>query len=200
MHRVVFFDLETRKHAEDLRPDDKDAGWDELRSGKGGVSALAIYDSLDRWLYLYDDFSIQEATRRLEQADSVVGFCSTKFDAPVMEGLIGRALRLRHHYDIYVELARANADKGDRTSIGDMQLDTVSRRNLGRGKINHGSNAKELARKGRWGQLFNYCGDDVHLTYDLFIRICTDGGLINHNGKFIPMPVVDWLREDFAKE
>lgn len=200
MRRIIFLDLETRKHAEDLRPDDKDAGWDELRSGKGGASAIAIYDAYDMWLYLYDDLSLGGAVKRLEQADAVIGFCSSRFDIPVIEGLLGRALRLRTHYDIYTEISKANAEKGIRPTIGDLKLDTISRRNLGRGKINHGSHAKELARQGRYGELFNYCGDDVHLTYDLFVKICTNGGLINHTGKFIALSVPEWLRNDFSEE
>jgi len=200
MTSIVFFDLETRKHAEDLNPEDRDAGWDALRKGKGGISALALYDTRDNWLYLYDDFTVHDAARRLESADLVVGFCSAKFDVPVIEGLVGRALRLRYHYDIYVELSREIAQRGIRTGVGDLKLDTISRRNLGRGKIDHGSHAKELARCGRWGQLFNYCADDVHLTRDLFVKLCRDSGLSFNKGKFIPLPVPELGRDVFRKE
>jgi DEAD/DEAH box helicase domain-containing protein len=180
--RIVFVDLETRKLAADLRPDDNDAGWAELRAGKGGASAICIYDTLDHWLYMYDDFTVEVAARHLEAADIIVGFCSEKFDLPVIEGLIHRRLRIRRHIDIYVELVRACTTAGNPLQRGDLTLDRISRRNLARGKTDHGSNAKELAAKGQWAKLFNYCSADVKLTYDLYQKLIADGGLIGPNG------------------
>lgn len=192
--RVIFFDIESRKWASDLRPDDPDAGWDDLRAGKGGASAICLYDTRDNWLYTYDDHNPEVAARHLEVADVVVGFCSEKFDIPCLEGLVHRRIRLKNHIDIYVEIVRTNAERGVIGQKGDFTLDAISRRNLGRGKIDHGSNAKELARTGQWGKLFNYCADDVHLTRDLFAKMCKDGGLINLRGKFLSLPTPDWIR------
>lgn len=198
--RIVFFDIETRKWASDLRPDDVDAGWDDLRTGRGGASAIAVYDTNDHYLYLYDDHCAETCARHLELASAVVGYCSEKFDIPCLEGLIGRKLKLSYHFDIYHELVRENASRGKIGQKGDFTLDWISKRNLGRGKINHGANARELARKGHWGALFNYCADDVHLTRDLFARICRDGGLMNLGG-FTSLVVPDHIKrgmEDFS--
>ncbi len=200
MARIVFFDLETRKHASDLDPENNEAGWDALRRGEGGISALVIYDTRDHWLYPYDDHSIQAAAKHLESADVVVGFRSEKFDVPVVEGILGRNLRLRYHYDIYTEIARANAHKGIVGLKGDFTLDAVCKRNLGRGKVEHGSNAKELAARGHWGRLFYYCGDDVHLTRDLFARMCDKGGCMNNNRSFLPLVIPDWISRSMMKE
>lgn len=185
----MFFDIESRKWASDLRPDDNEAGWEELRTGKGGAAAIALFDTFSNFLYLYDDHTAENCARHLEHADLVVGFCSTRFDVPCLEGLIHRRLRLADHYDIYVELTETLAKRGITGQKGDFTLDRLSKRNLGRGKIDHGSNARELARTGQWGKLFNYCADDVHLTRDLFARICRDGGLINLGGKFTSLCV-----------
>jgi hypothetical protein len=192
--RIMFFDIETRKWASDLRPDDNEAGWDELRAGKGGASAIALYDTLSNFLYLYDDHTAETCAQHLEQADLVVGFCSLKFDVPCLEGLIHRRLRLAEHYDIYIELTMELAKRGKSGQRGDFTLNRLSKQNLGRGKIDHGSNAPELARKGQWGKLFNYCADDVHLTRDLFARICRDGGLINLGGKFTSLSVSEHFK------
>lgn len=189
--RIMFFDIESRKWASDLRPDDKEAGWDELRTGKGGASAIALYDTRDKFLYLYDDHCAETCARHLEAADLVVGFCSEKFDIPCLEGLVGRRLRIKDHIDIYDVLVKELANRGITGQKGDFTLDRLSKRNLGRGKIEHGSNARELARTGQWGKLFNYCADDVHLTRDLFARMCRDGGLINLGGKFTSLNVPD---------
>jgi DEAD/DEAH box helicase domain-containing protein len=194
MKRIIFFDLESRKWAEDLRPDDKDAGWDELRSGKGGASAICIYDTLDDWLYAYDDHEVETVARHLEAADLVVGYCSEKFDIPCIEGLANRRLRLRGSYDIYEKIIMAYAVRGQRGQKGDFKLDTMCKRNLGRGKIDHGSNAKTLALEGKWGKLFRYCGSDVQLTRDLFRKLVTDGGLIGLRGQFISLPVPEGIQ------
>lgn len=192
--RIVFFDIESRKWASDLRPDDTEAGWDELRTGKGGASAIAIYDTRDHYLYLYDDHKAVNAALHLEAADLVVGFCSDRFDVPCLEGLIGRRMRLKQHIDIYSLLVKTNSLKGLKGQRGDYTLDRLSKQNLGRGKIDHGSNARELARLGRWGELFNYCADDVHLTRDLFVCMCRDGGLINLGGRFTLLDVPEHFK------
>jgi DEAD/DEAH box helicase domain-containing protein len=192
MPRILFFDLETRLHAADLHPD-REAGWAALRAGEGGISALAIYDSMLNWSYLYDDHSLQAAVMHLEQADAVVGFASKSFDLPVIEGILGRKLVLNYHYDILEEATRAFALQGGKRHKGDFTLDSVCKRTIGRGKIEHGSHAKQLATEGRWGQLFNYCLDDVHLTHDLFQFIREHNGIIRPDKGFLTMTLPDWL-------
>jgi DEAD/DEAH box helicase domain-containing protein len=177
-----------------LDKEDGDRGWDMLRRGEGGVSALAIWDSQDTWCSLYDDHSITAAARHLELADVVVGYSSERFDVPVIEGLVGRKLALRYHIDIYALLARALAEQGFVGTKGDCTMDRITRRTLGRGKINHGSHAKVLAAQGRWADLFSYCMSDVQLTRDLFLYICEHGGVIGPRG-FISLDVPEWLRE-----
>lgn len=200
MTRIICFDVETRKWSSDLDPENKENGWALLREGKGGASAICLYDSQEKWCYTYDDHSVNAAAKHLETADLIVGFRSEAFDVPVVEGLVGRKLRIKQHYDIYVEIARANAERGVVGGKGDFTLSAVSKRNIGRGKIDHGSNAKMLASTGRFGQLFNYCLDDVHLTYNLFARICRDGGLINLGGGFLPLKVPEYIAKIFAQE
>jgi len=200
MARIIFFDVETRKWARDLHEDEQ-LGWDKLRRGEGGASAICLYDTRDKWAYAYDDHTAKQAAQHLEAADLIVGFTSRDFDIPVVEGLIGRKLRLKSTYDIYTEIARANAERGLVGRKGDFTLDAISKRNLGRGKIDHGSNAKALALSGNWGKLFNYCLDDVHLTRDLFARICRDGGLNNLNGSFLNLPPLpEWIVAEMARE
>lgn len=187
--RTLYFDVETRKWAADLRPEDIEAGWEELRHGHGGASAIAVYDTRDNWLYLYDDHTIEACARHLEAASIIVGYNSESFDIPCIEGIVGRRLRLKKHIDIYRLLVQEHARRGIEGQKGDFTLDAVSKRNLGRGKIDHGANAKDLMRKGHWGKLFNYWGDDVHLTRDLYTKMVADGGLIGLRGQFISLPV-----------
>jgi hypothetical protein len=188
--RIIVFDIESRLWAKDLDPKDEEHGWELLRQGKGGASAISLYDTHEEWLYTYDDHEIETAARHLEQADILVGYNSDGFDIPVMEGLARRRLRIRHSFDIYTALTGACAMRGIKLGKGDLKLERISRRNLGRGKIEHGGNAKQLAKDGKFGRLFRYCSDDVHLTYDLFMKIVDDGGLIGPSGFLrLPLPV-----------
>lgn len=194
MCRIVVFDLETRKHAKELHPDN-DAGWEALRRGEGGISALAIWDSSQDWTYLYDDHTIEGAARHLEAADVAIGFRSVGFDVPAIEGVLGRSLALKRHEDLYVNIVQEAARRGIVGSKGDFTLDTLSKLNLGRGKVEHGEHAPELARRGRWAQLFHYCTDDVRLTRDLFRVIRQKGSVRIVSGRTLSLSLPDWLKE-----
>jgi DEAD/DEAH box helicase domain-containing protein len=182
--RIVIFDLETRLHADQLDKN-KEIGWARLRAGDGGISALAVYDLQDEWLYLYDEHSVREVATHLEKADVVVGFRSEGFDVPVVEGLLGRKMRLREHLDLYALIARTNASSGRVGTTGDNTLDAICRRTFGRGKSGSGAHAPELYSQRRFGELFNYCGQDVRLTRDLLLHIGQHGGVQNFTGSFL---------------
>ena len=183
MH-IVVFDLETRLLAEHLDKN-KEIGWRRLIAGDGGISALAVYDLTEQWLFLYDEHSIREVAAHLEKADVVVGFRSEGFDVPVVEGILGRKLRLREHLDLYRLIARENASRGLVGTSGDLTLDACCRRSFGRGKSGSGAHAPDLYADRRFGELFNYCGLDVRLTRDLLLFIAEHGGVQNFTGSFL---------------
>lgn len=193
--RVLFMDLETRKLSSDLRPDDNDAGWDALRRGEGGISAMVIYDTETNFCHMYDDNTIQAAARHLEMGAVLVTHTGIRFDVPVIEGVLGRNLRLPYHFDIFAEVSAAILARGLTAGLGDMKLDRMARQNLGRGKINHGSHITDLIRAGQWAKVFNYAADDVRLTRDLFTKIAADGGLISLNGQFLSLDIPSWILE-----
>jgi len=181
--RVCVFDLETRKLASELDPH----GWDKLKRGEGGVSALAIYDSEDKWVHLYDDTEIESVVAHLELADIVVGWNSKEFDVPVVEGLASRRLNLQKHIDLFVCTRVAITARGLPHRRGDYTLGSVSERTLGRNKLEKGEHAPVLANEGKWARLFRYCMDDVRLTRDLYKHILAEGGIISAQGTFLPL-------------
>lgn len=194
--RIVLFDLETRKLAQDLS-EDHDYGWTLLRAGEGGISALCVYDLTDKWLYLYDDhpLSLKAAISQLENADVVVGYRSEGFDLPCIEGVCGRRLKLKSHIDLYALIARTNAQKGIRGARGDFTLGAVCKRSFGKGKSASGADAPSLAKDGRFGELFNYCGHDVKLTRDLLLHIVKYEGITNVTGSFLALHLPENIRQ-----
>lgn len=195
MCRILVFDLETRKEAKDLDPTNEENGWTLLREGKGGISALAVWSSNDERIHLFDDHSLLAAARYLETANVVVGFYSTHFDIPVIEGILGRKLALKYHYDVYVELAEESARRGIIPRKGDLKLDSVGRRCLGRGKSGDGSAVTRLIKEGKFGDLFEYCMQDVYLTRDIFEFMCINRGVQHLNNSFLPIDIPDWIRK-----
>ena len=136
-----------------------------------------------------DELEVQAATaaRHLESADIVVTHTGSTFDVPCIEGILGRALVLRNHIDLYVEISKGCMRRGIKTTAGDLKLDTLCRKNLGRGKIEHGSHAEQLVSEGRWADVFNYCLSDVQLTHDLYKFICEHGGVHLNGHGWLPL-------------
>ena len=155
-------------------------GWADLKAGKGGITALVIYDSISGRCHLYDEYTADLAASHLEDADVVLGFNSIEFDQKVLEGFLGRPICIALHIDLLLLIwsAISGRKKGN-------TLDEVGKRCLGRGKINTGSNAPALAEKGRWAELFEYCAGDVLLTRDLFAYVQEHGGIVSATSDFL---------------
>jgi DEAD/DEAH box helicase domain-containing protein len=183
---VVFFDLETRKLAQDV------GGWDALKQGKGGISVLAIWDSTTPFrIHTYDDHSIVEAALHLESADVIVSYNGRDFDIPIVEGILKRKLAVKEHLDILQLIRTALKVRGVR---GGNKLDEVGKRTLGRGKSEKSELAPALSDAGEWGRLVNYCIDDVDLTREVFEHIRTEGGVIDVNGEFLPLDLPEFFK------
>jgi hypothetical protein len=189
---IIFYDLETRKLAQDLDPIDNRRGWDLMRQGKGGIYGLMIYDALERWLYPYDDNDILEIAAHLEVADVVVGWNSEGFDRPATEGLLGRKLVLKESLDLLLCVKEGLGRQGIHSwKRGQYTLGAVCQRTLGRTKTGEGKLAPQLPP----GQMFRYCGNDVRLTRDLYEHILREGGIISVDGTVIPVDLPAYLKE-----
>jgi DEAD/DEAH box helicase domain-containing protein len=201
MPHYVVFDVETRKLAQDLGCEFKpcyhsrnECGWDALKGGEGGLSAIVVWDSLEEKPYLYDDKTLEACAKHLESADYVIGFNSAEFDVKPIEGILDRRLVLKEHIDllqlIWRELRRRNQRVKGNT------LDEVGRRTIGVGKSGDGMHAPALANEGRFAELFQYCMDDVTLTHNIFKHVARHGGVIALDGSFLPLELPSELRMD----
>ena len=190
---IVFVDSETRKSPLALH-ENKEIAWELARQGKAGLSAIVVLDGRDNWPYLYDDSCIQEVVAHLESADVVVGFSSSEFDIPAIEGILGRKVAIKDHIDIYGLVREALGERAQQGRAGEYKLGAITKRTLGRGKLENGSYAPDMAFKGEWARLFKYCMDDTRLTRDLFRYIQSEGGIISINRTFLPIKLPEYLR------
>lgn len=175
--RTLFWDIEIR-----LSPDEVPDGWEGARRGECGVSCVAIYDSETGRFHVYDEHDLERCVEHLNEAELLVGFNTLEFDTPALQGAAGLDI-FPDQYDILHEVWKALG-----TRVKGYKLDDICQRlDLGR-KNSNGEFATQLYRKGRFGRLFDYCIQDVHLTKSLSNYIEENGYITGPDGQFLHLP------------
>jgi len=165
--RIVFFDLETQKSAEDV------GGWQNTHLMR--VSVAVIYDSLeDRFLSFTED-EIDDLLGRLEKADLVVGFNIKGFDYGVLRAYTNKNLYDLTTFDILEDVYKRLGFR--------LGLDHLASETLNRGKTADGLQALEWFKQGEMEKLTEYCRQDVAVTRDLFQYGLDRGHLIYRTKK-----------------
>lgn len=176
-HIVV--DVEIQKTIEETP-----GGWDSTE--KLGVSVAVVYEFLsDRFrVYGHTPEELIALRERLLRADRISGYNIWRFDFPVIWQIPGRQrveVLQEKTNDLLIRIWKSlgldennfsEAPKG-------WGLDVVAKGTLGVGKIAHGSLAPKWFQEGKWGQLVDYCIDDVTLERDLALFIDRYGFIVN---------------------
>ena len=182
---ALTFDLETFKLAEDLEGE-----WYAMRRGEGGMSCLIGWSSATGRPHIFDENTLEDAVNMLEATDCVLSFNGVGFDIPVVEGLYGRDLGLKHHVDLIQLIWQA---QGEGIREPGYTLGECSERTLGISKSGDALLAPQLAEEGRWAELFDYCLTDVVLTRKLFQYAQNHGGIIGVDGDLLPLEFPPWF-------
>lgn len=182
--RTIVFDIETRKLADEV------GGWANLKRGDGGISVLILWDSSTGRYHIYDQTTIAEAAEHLEDADVILSFNGEKFDREVIEGILGRRLCLRQHFDLLLMIWDALPCRQKGHTLGE-----VGERTLNQKKTGESIMAPALFNQGRFAELHDYCLADVHLTLRLFQFVQKEGGVVGINGNLLPLSLPDWFQE-----
>lgn len=188
---TTVFDFETRSLAQD--PPWHGHWPAAIADGCGGISAAALISFEDdgtphrahktvEGIQLFDDTDLDGLVSALSTSDRIVSFNGKKFDIPVLEALYGQKLHFREHVDILalIHEALGKYQKGYR-------LTQVAQATLGRKKIESGSHAPAMARRGEWARLFQYCLHDTALTKDLWLHILQHGTITGEPGELVPV-------------
>lgn len=178
--RILFFDLETQKTAEDV------GGWGNKHLMR--LSIGVIYDSARREFLCFGEKQVGELIAMLKQADLVVGFNVKSFDYKVLSAYTTEDLEELPTFDILDDL---------RGRLGfRLSLDHLAFHTLGEKKSADGLQAVEWFKQGRMEELTAYCRKDVEITRDLFEFGCKEGHLIyeTKEGRRVRLPV-DWNLE-----
>ena len=181
MEDHIVVDVEIKKTIEETP-----GGWDA--TDKLGVSVAVVYEFMTDRFRVYGDTprELDQLQNRLLRADRISGFNIWKFDFPVIFGLPGRE-RVESLRDRTNDLLRRiwqslghDPDVFTKATHGGWGLDAVVRGTLkAPGKIANGALAPQWYQAGRWGELVNYCVDDVTLERDLTIFVDRHGYVVN---------------------
>jgi len=150
--RVLFFDLETQRTAQDV------GGWANVPLML--VSVAVVFDSLEDTFRTYEEDRIEDLLDHLETADLVVGFNVKRFDYRVLGAYTGRALERLPTFDILEDIHRRLGFR--------LSLDHLASETLNHPKTADGLQAVAWFRQGEMEKLTEYCRNDVVITRDLF--------------------------------
>ncbi len=175
MKNIVYFDLETKKSADEV------GGWDKI--SQMGMSIGVTYSSATGEYKIYHEKGVDDLIRELQRADLVVGFNNLRFDYEVLHGYTPFDLRQLPTLDMLVDLQNELKHR--------LSLDSIATATFGVEKTAEGLQAIEWFRQGKLMEIAEYCCYDVKIT-----RLVHEFGVQNrllhyHNrfGKKMTVPV-----------
>jgi DEAD/DEAH box helicase domain-containing protein len=183
--RLVFFDLETQRSAEDV------GGWHNAHLMR--VALAVLYDSRSATFETFPESRVPDLLKKLQEADLVVGFNIRRFDYQVLRGYTDLDLSTLSTFDL---LEAIHARLGFRLSLGHLAEET-----LGAAKSADGLRALEWWKQGRLEEIERYCRLDVQLLRDLFQHAVAHGHLLfrTRRGERVRLPA-PWSVAELLEE
>ena len=151
--RVLFFDLETQKSAEEV------GGWANIH--KMGLAVGVVWDSLDREFFTYEEKDARQLVDKLRTADLVVGFNVIGFDYTVLQPYSDFDLQEINTFDMLVDVKKR---LGFRLSLNHLAQHTLNAKKSADGLI-----SLQWYKEGKISKIIQYCKQDVEITRDLYL-------------------------------
>ncbi len=176
-YRVVVFDLETQRSAEEV------GGWHNAHLMR--VSCGVTWDSLDEKFDVYRENEIEKLVEKLKSADLVVGFNQIRFDYKVLSAYTPFDFSTLPSLDILAEIKRTLGHR--------LSLDQLAAATLNKSKSADGLQALEWWKRGEVEKIISYCTEDVEITRDIFLHGVREGYLCYEKKPhgLVKLPV-DW--------
>jgi DEAD/DEAH box helicase domain-containing protein len=165
--RILFFDLETQKLAQEV------GGWNNCHLMR--ISVAVIYDSIEKQFYTYTEDKIDEMLKRFKVADLIVGFNTKGFDYKVLGAYSSINLYELPSFDIMEDLYKRLGFR--------LGLDNLAKETVNKGKSADGLKAVEWFKKGDLESIKKYCIQDVAATRDIFYYGIEKGHLFYRDKK-----------------
>ena len=152
-HRILYFDLETQKSADDV------GGWENIHEMKLAVGV--VWDSCEQEYFSYLEGAASQLVTKLRTADLVVGFNVKKFDYGVLQPYAGFDLDEITTFDMLIDV---NKKLGHRLSLNHLAENTLNAEKSADGLV-----SLQWYKEGKIDKIIEYCKQDVEITRDLFL-------------------------------
>ena len=151
--RILYFDLETQKSAEDV------GGWGNIHDMKLAVGV--VWDSYEQEYFSYQENTALQLVEKLQTADLVVGFNVKKFDYGVLQPYADFDLDEITTFDMLIDI---NKKLGHRLSLNHLAENTLNAKKSADGLV-----SLQWYKEGEIDKIIKYCKQDVEITRDLFL-------------------------------
>jgi len=170
-HRILYFDLETQKSANDV------GGWGNIHLMELAVGV--VWDSLEQKFFSYLESEASQLVEKLKTASLVVGFNVLKFDYGVLQPYADFDLQEITTFDMLVDVQKILGHR--------LSLDHLAQNTLNVQKSADGLVSLEWYKEGKIDKIVEYCKQDVEITRDLFlygefhgyVKYKTRSGIVN---------------------
>ena len=152
-HRILYFDLETQKSADDV------GGWGNIHEMKLAVGV--VWDSCEQEYFSYLEGAASQLVKKLRTADFVVGFNVKKFDYGVLQPYADFDLDEITTFDMLIDV---NKKLGHRLSLNHLAENTLNTEKSADGLV-----SLQWYKEGKIDKIIEYCKQDVEITRDLFL-------------------------------
>ena len=152
-HRILYFDLETQKSADDV------GGWGNIHDMKLAVGV--VWDSCEQEYFSYLEGAASQLVKKLRTADLVVGFNVKKFDYGVLQPYADFDLDEITTFDMLIDV---NKKLGHRLSLNHLAENTLNAEKSADGLV-----SLQWYKEGKIDKIIEYCKQDVEITRDLFL-------------------------------
>ena len=152
LYRVLYFDLETQKSAEDVD------GWGNIHLM--GLAVGVVWDSMEQKYFSYLENEASKLVEKLRTANLVVGFNVKKFDYGVLQPYADFDL---HEIATFDMLDDIKVKLNHRLSLNHLAENTLNSKKSADGLI-----SLQWYKDGEIDKIVEYCQQDVKVTRDLF--------------------------------
>ena len=152
LYRVLYFDLETQKSAEDVD------GWGNIHLM--GLAVGVVWDSIEQKYFSYLENEAPKLVEKLRTANLVVGFNVKKFDYGVLQPYADFDL---HEVTTFDMLDDIKFKLNHRLSLNHLAENTLNSKKSADGLI-----SLQWYKEGKIDKIVEYCQQDVKVTRDLF--------------------------------
>ena len=152
-HRILYFDLETQKSADDV------GGWGNIHEMKLAVGV--VWDSCEQEYFSYLEGAASQLVKKLRTADLIVGFNVKKFDYGVLQPYADFDLDEITTFDMLIDV---NKKLGHRLSLNHLAENTLNAEKSADGLV-----SLQWYKEGKIDKIIEYCKQDVEITRDLFL-------------------------------